>query len=83
MITTQVEEALGHRDVGDVGTPHLVDPLDREPAQQVRIDLVRRCRLARIRALVDRRQSQQPHQALHPLAVDPMALGRQPCRHPA
>src|SRR5271156_5744214 len=36
-----------------------------------------------IRALVDRRQSQQPHEALHPLAVDVMALDRQPCRHPA
>jgi hypothetical protein len=33
------------------------------------------CRLARIRALVDRCQSQQPHQTLHPLAVDVMALG--------
>jgi hypothetical protein len=44
---------------------------------------VRRCRLARIRALVDRRQPQQPHEALHPLAVDVMALGRQPCRHSA
>jgi hypothetical protein len=31
----------------------------------------------------DRRQSQQPHQVLHPLPVDAMALGRQPCRHPA
>src|SRR3954468_23356334 len=29
----QVEEALGHRDVGDVRAPHLVDPLDRDPAE--------------------------------------------------
>jgi len=41
MINHQVEKALGHRDVGNVGAPHLIDPLDREPAQQVRIDLVR------------------------------------------
>jgi hypothetical protein len=40
-------------------------------------------RLAGIRALVDCRQSQHSHQALHPLAVDVMALGRQPCRHSA
>src|SRR5690242_7617405 len=29
----QVEKALGHRDVGDVGAPDLIDPLDREAAQ--------------------------------------------------
>jgi hypothetical protein len=39
-------------------------------------------RRSRLPALVDCGQSQQPHQALHPLAVDVMALGRQPCRHP-
>jgi hypothetical protein len=34
------------------------------------------------RALIDRRQPQQPHQALDPFAIDDMALGRQPRRHP-
>jgi hypothetical protein len=52
----QVEKALGHRDVGDVGAPHLIDPLDREPAEEVWEDLVRRRRLAGVRALVDRNQ---------------------------
>jgi hypothetical protein len=41
-------------------------PLDREPAQQVGINLVRRRRLACIRALVDRRQPQQSHRAPAP-----------------
>src|SRR5438552_17989519 len=51
----QVEEALGHRDVGgNVRAPHLIDPLDREPAEEVRIGLVRSCRLARGRALLYR-----------------------------
>ena len=31
----QVEKAPGHRDVGDVRAPDLIDPLDRKPTQQV------------------------------------------------
>ncbi len=34
------DEAARHRDVGDVGRPDLVGPLDRERAQQVREDRV-------------------------------------------
>src|SRR5207248_7849025 len=41
----QVEEALGHRDVGDVRAPDLIDPLDRDPAEQVGVDLVGHRRL--------------------------------------
>src|SRR6478672_2976902 len=59
----QIKEALGHRNVGDVRTPDLIDPLDCDPAKQVRIDLVRYGCLARVRALVDRYQPYQPHQA--------------------
>jgi hypothetical protein len=33
MIATRVEEALGHWDVGDVGAPDLIDPLDQDPAE--------------------------------------------------
>ncbi len=47
------------------------------------MDLVRGRWLARVRPLVDRHQPYQTHQPLDPLAVDPMTLGRQPCRHPA
>lgn len=79
----QVEEALGHRDVGNAGTPDLVGPLDRQPTKEVRADLVSRRRLARVRALVDRDQPQQPHQPLHPLAIDDVTLGGQPRHHPA
>src|SRR6266478_4951088 len=78
----QVEEALGHRDVGDVRAPDLIDPLDRDPAEQVGVDLVGHRWLARARSLVDRHQAGEPHQALDPFAVDDMALGRQPRRHP-
>ena len=31
---------------------------------------------------IDRHEAGEPHQALHPFAVDDMALGRQPRRHP-
>ena len=43
-LVTEVEEAAADRDVGDVGRPHLVRPLDRQPAQQIRVDLVVRRR---------------------------------------
>jgi hypothetical protein len=79
----QVEEALGHRDVGDVRAPHLIDSLDRDPAKEVPVDLVRRGGFARVRALVDRHQPDEPHQAPDPFAIDQMALGCQPRRHPA
>jgi hypothetical protein len=72
----------------DVETPTgevlaIDDPLLARQLAELRIDLVRRCRLARVRALVDRHQAQQPHQALDPFAIDDMALSRQPRRHPA
>ena len=40
----QIEKALGHRDIRNVRAPHLI--LDRDPAEQVRVDLMLRCRLA-------------------------------------
>src|SRR5712672_54340 len=57
----QIEKAFGHRDVGDVRAPHLIDPLDRDPTKQIRVDLVRRCRFAGVWSLVDRHQPHQPH----------------------
>src|SRR5712671_2530925 len=45
----EVEEAAPDRDIGDVGRPHLVWPLDRQVAQEIREDLVPRRRLGRPR----------------------------------
>ncbi len=45
----EVKEAAADRDVGDVGRPHLVRPLDRQVAQQIRVDLVARRRRRRAR----------------------------------
>ena len=79
----QVEKPARHRQVGDVGSPDLVGPVDHHVPQQVRVDLVpwRRLRGPRLRA--DRRDPHQAHQALHPLAVDRPTLGPQHRRHPA
>src|SRR5205814_2396816 len=79
----EVEEALGHRDIGNVRAPDLVDPLDRDAPEQIRVDFVRRSCLARARSLIDRHQRHEPHQTLHAFAIDEMALGGQPRRHPA
>src|SRR5467141_2223969 len=64
-------------------SPNLVDPIDRQPTEQIGIDLVRGRPLTRVRPLIDRHQPDQPHQSLHPLAVDRVALGCQPRRHAA
>jgi hypothetical protein len=45
----QIEKAPGHRDVSNVGGPHLVRPLDRQAAQQVGIDPVLRRATAGLR----------------------------------
>src|SRR6266478_2844267 len=47
----QIQETLGHRDIGDVRAPNLVDPFDRQPTEQIGIDLVRGRWLARVRPL--------------------------------
>jgi hypothetical protein len=70
LVHHQIEKALGHRDIRNVRAPHLIDPLDRDPAEQVRVDLMLRCRLAGVGALVDRHQPHQTHEPLDPLAID-------------
>ena len=50
----QIEEALAHGQVGDVGAPDLIGPVDPQPGQQVGVDLVPLCRLARVGFLIDR-----------------------------
>jgi hypothetical protein len=50
----QIEEALAHGQVGDVGAPDLIGPIDPQPAQQVGIGLVPLRGLAGVGLLVDR-----------------------------
>ena len=70
----QVEKAAADRDIGDVGRPDLVWPLDRQIAQQVGINLVSRSGLGRSRLRPERFDPHPPHQPPHALAVDGKAL---------
>src|SRR3954468_6614844 len=67
----------------NVCAPDLVDPVDRQAAQEIRVLGVLGRRLAGVGALVDGHQSHQPHQALNPLAVHRVPLRGQPRRHAA
>jgi hypothetical protein len=83
MMTTKVKEALGHRYIGNVRAPDLVDPLDADTAEQVRIDFVRR-KPPCLYSGIDRSPPS-------PCAASDAGhvcgrrgdLGRQPCRHSA
>ena len=66
----QVRKAVRHRHVGQVGTPDLVGPVDRQSPQSIRVDRMPRVRSAGVRLAVQGFDSHDPHQPLHPLAVD-------------
>jgi hypothetical protein len=67
----EIQKAARHRDVGDVGRPHVVRLGDRQPTQQIRINLVSRRCFARARARNQRLDPHHAHQPLYPLPVDP------------
>jgi hypothetical protein len=69
-MTATIEEAAMHRNVGNIGTPDVVGPLDGDTAQQVRIDLVARRRTAQVRFGVESFDASDAHEPLHPFAVD-------------
>ena len=48
----QINKAAGHRDVRDVHRPNLVGPIHHKFAEQIRIDLVPRCRFGSARPLI-------------------------------
>jgi site-specific DNA recombinase len=64
------------------GAPHLVAAVDGQPAQQVRVDLVLRVRLAGVGPLVNRLQPHCPQQPPGPLGVDFVPQAAQVGRHP-
>jgi hypothetical protein len=62
----------------------LVRPLDRQAAQQIRIDLMARRRLRRVRPAIERLDPHAPHHRRDPLAADRDALATQQiAQHPA
>ena len=74
-------EALRNRDVRDVRAPHLVRTVDRQTAQQVRVNPVLGVGHAGARLPVDRLHAHQPHQTAHPVPADDHALAAQMARH--
>ena len=66
----QVQEAALDRDVGDVGAPDLIGPLDRHPFEQIGINPVRGMGIAGSRGLIDRLQAHEAHQAANPVTAD-------------
>ena len=77
----QVHEALAQCAVGHIGAPDLVDAGDRQATQQIRIDGVLGMGLAGSGLGRQPLQAHAPHQPLHTLAIDCMALAAQPGAH--
>jgi hypothetical protein len=70
----QVGNTVRQEDVGDLRTPHLVRARDLDPAQQIGVNRVLRVGFARGGSRRHARETQDPHQSLHPLAIRRMAL---------
>src|SRR6218665_453236 len=82
----EVDAATGHGDVRRIQGPDLVAARDRELAQQVRIDLVARRRLAAARLRAQRLDAHALHQRGHGPAADlqafaPELIAHHPCAH--
>ena len=80
----QIDEAAGHRHVGDVHRPGLVGAVHGHSPQQVGIDLVTRCRFRRIRFPVQRLDPHPLHQRrdMPPSGRDPLPV-QEIAQHPA
>jgi hypothetical protein len=72
-----VEEAASDRHIGDARCPHLVRPVDRQAAQEIREDLVSRRRLRRSWLGPQRGDAHPAHRPLHVLAVEAVPVGPQ------
>ena len=71
----QIHEPVRHRDVADIGYPHLIRSLDGQAPQQVRIHRVSDPGLARARLRIQGAQAHLAHQALDSLAIHRGPLG--------
>jgi len=77
----QIQKPAPHRDVGDVGAPHLIWPLNHHVFQQIRINLVLRMLLAGVRGLVNRHQLHQMHQTADTMPAAFVAQALHETRH--
>ena len=69
----EVEESFLERDVGDVGTPHVIGMIDVESAQQVGVFEVLEVRRGGLLLGRERANAHEVHQTLDPLAVHHVA----------
>ncbi len=65
----QIQKSAPHRNVGDINAPDLIWPINRQPPEQVRVNLMLRVFLARVWRLIDWNQAHKPHQAAHTMAT--------------
>ena len=79
----KVHETPAHRDVGDIGRPYLVWPVNCQVSQQVWVDLVLRMRPAGPGLRVNGFQTHKTHQALYTLPIDFIAQPAQMVSHRA
>ena len=71
----QVKKAAPHRDVGDVGAPDMVRPLDHQASEQIGgVDPVLGMRIAGARRPIDRLKPHQAQQTTGPAPPDAHAL---------
>ena len=77
----QVGKASLQAHVGDVRTPDLIRPHHRHPTQQIGVHLVLWVRRAGVRPWRHPGQEHGAHEALYPLAVDPVATAKQVHHH--
>ena len=77
----EINKAVLHPDVGDVGAPHLVGTLYGHGFEQIGISLGRLSRPAQSGLGIDRFQPHYAHQTRHPLVIDRIALSLKHCRH--
>ena len=78
----EVKEATLHRDIGDIGAPDMVRPLDCQAPQQIRVNPVLGVGRAGARRPIDCLEPHQAHQTSGPAPADPHALAAQVKCHP-
>ena len=77
----QVSKAARQPHIGDVRAPDLIGPHHGHTTQQVGVDLVQWIRRAGVWPWCHTGQRHRAHEALHPLAVDPMPAAPQIHHH--
>ena len=77
----QVQEPPLNRDVGDVGAPDLIGPVDHQVPQQIRVNPVFRVGIAGSWRLIDRLQAHQTHQTPNAMTADAKAFAAQLTHH--